>query len=59
MNTRSFNKDSNVPVSNADQYRWFAQEYHWTLQCKKDFAAPKSNWDYIKCKEGESNCIIM
>jgi hypothetical protein len=59
LNTRNFNKDSNVPASNADQYRWFAQEYYWTVQCKKDYKAPISNADYLKCKEGDTNCQIM
>lgn len=58
-NTRNFNKDSNVPVGDADQCRWFAQEYYWTVLCQKDYAAPKNNRDCLKCKEGEDNCTIM
>jgi hypothetical protein len=59
MNTRKFNKDSNVPVVNADQYCWFAQEYYWTVLCKKDYKAPKSNNDYLKCTDGSERCQVM
>ncbi|KAF2649079.1 hypothetical protein K491DRAFT_735734 [Lophiostoma macrostomum CBS 122681] len=59
LNTRTFNSPNRVPYSNADQFRWFAQEYYWTITCNKDFADPVKNDDYLKCKDGGSNCVAM
>ncbi|KAF9874751.1 hypothetical protein CkaCkLH20_07888 [Colletotrichum karsti] len=48
LNVRKFKDDKKFDTRfNADQYRWFAQEYYWSVICSKDFEAPSSNSDYI------------
>ncbi|KAF5630159.1 uncharacterized protein FTJAE_8310 [Fusarium tjaetaba] len=56
-NTRSaVTNDDIVTILNADQYRWMAQEYYWSLICDKTFKAPTSNADYLDC---QGTCVIQ
>ncbi|KLO89469.1 uncharacterized protein LW93_1528 [Fusarium fujikuroi] len=56
-NTRAaVTNDDIVTIPNADQYRWMAQEYYWSLICDKTFKAPTSNADYLDC---QGTCVIQ
>lgn len=44
LQTRKLKDNKNIVTrTNADQFRWFAQEYYHSAVCNKSFGPPRNN----------------
>ncbi|KAH7136320.1 hypothetical protein EDB81DRAFT_762008 [Dactylonectria macrodidyma] len=53
LNCRKIVGTSITPVMNADSYAWFANEYYWSISCKKEYKDPTTNRNYGLCPVDE------
>jgi len=52
VNTRTLKENAaRDPTTNADNYRWYAQELFWSVVCDFQFGDATNNVDYVACTD--------